>query len=103
MVPYNHEFSQADLLQNGEGKIVLVARSGLGTLNHTILTFEALNRRGRTIDALILVGETHPENLRTLQDLKVARRIFELPQLEVLNTSSLESWNSIDDLAEALS
>jgi dethiobiotin synthetase len=45
---------------------VLVARSGLGTLNHTLLSIEALENRNIKVATLILNGEKHEENYNTL-------------------------------------
>jgi dethiobiotin synthetase len=51
----------ADLAVRLSARAVVVARAGLGTLNHTALTLEALWRRG--IEALVVIGEwpAHPE------------------------------------------
>ncbi|MCP9940633.1 ATP-dependent dethiobiotin synthetase BioD, partial [Synechococcus sp. Cruz CV12-2-Slac-r] len=46
--------------------VVLVARSGLGTLNHTLLSIEALENRNIKVATLILNGEKHKENYNTL-------------------------------------
>ena len=45
LVPYDDRLTQADWLARIRPRIVLVARSGLGTLNHTLLTLEALRAR----------------------------------------------------------
>jgi dethiobiotin synthetase len=61
----------ADLAAAVPAPAVVVTRAGLGTLNHTALTLEALARRG--VDALVVVGEwpaepqlVHGTNLRDL-------------------------------------
>ncbi|CEP60779.1 dethiobiotin synthase LALA0_S01e18778g [Lachancea lanzarotensis] len=50
-------------------KIVVVARSGLGTLNHTLLTLEHLNRAGLKdrVAGCILNGPKNPQNSATLK------------------------------------
>ena len=45
LVPLNRDWLQIDQLQVWNLPIVLVARSGLGTLNHTLLSLEALRKR----------------------------------------------------------
>ena len=47
--------------------VIVVASTQLGTLNHTSLTIEALQRRGRQILAVVLSGSEHPANLASLQ------------------------------------
>ncbi|SCU85692.1 LAFA_0D17172g1_1 [Lachancea sp. 'fantastica'] len=50
-------------------QIVVVARSGLGTLNHTLLTLEHLNRAGleKHVAGCILNGPENPDNVATLK------------------------------------
>ncbi len=47
-------WSIADLARDLSAPVVLVARAGLGTLNHTALTLEALDRRG--LRAVVVIG-----------------------------------------------
>lgn len=48
------DWTLADLLVELQAPAVLVARAGLGTLNHTALTLEALDRRG--VEAYVVIG-----------------------------------------------
>ncbi len=75
LVPFNESEDQADLLVRLGFPLVLVARSGLGTLNHTRLTIEAIRARGLEIEALHLVGPPHPPNVATLQQWLPGLRI----------------------------
>ena len=80
---------------------VLVARSGLGTLNHTLLTVEAMRRRGLALRTVFLVGPPHAANARTLRGRLGALSLFELPHLERLDHDALDAWLTEHDL-EAL-
>ncbi len=91
LVPYTNHFTQIDLLQTLRPSLLLVARSGLGTLNHTLLSLEALRARRLEPRALVLVGPPHPSNRRTLAAMGQLR-VFELPRFETLNQSALEGW-----------
>ncbi len=73
-------------------EIVLVARSGLGTLNHTLLTLEALRARSLKVSALILVGEPHPTNEQYLREHAGVTAVYTLPLLEQLDGPNLELW-----------
>jgi 8-amino-7-oxononanoate synthase len=99
LVPYLDDWSQADWLQSwrGNSELLLVARAGLGTLNHTQLTLEALRRRGLEPSALLLVGPEHRPNRDYLSRTSGVRQILQLPHLEPLSASSLaEVARSID-------
>ncbi len=99
-VPLTAPFTQADWLARERPEVVLVARSGLGTLNHTLLTLEALRARRITPAALILVGEPHPENAATLA-VHVSH-LFELPMLAPLDQDAIDGWLAKNPIADAI-
>ena len=89
MVPLNRQFLQIDLLQEWMLPIVLVARSGLGTLNHTLLSIEALRKRGIPILGIILNGLHHQDNPKTIEQFTNIPIIAELPKLQEVSAKSL--------------
>jgi 8-amino-7-oxononanoate synthase/dethiobiotin synthase len=105
LVPLNGDATQADWLARRrpatEGlDVLLVARSALGTLNHTLLTLESLRARGLTPKALVLVGEAHPANAATLRHHVPA--LFELPVFSELSFNALAGWLESHPLKDAL-
>lgn len=54
-VPLNNQYTMADLIQPTD-KIIIVSRHYLGSINHTILTFEALRSRKLDICGIIFSG-----------------------------------------------
>lgn len=102
-VPYTLRFDQSDLLAGARLPLVLVARSGLGTLNHTQLTLEALRRRHLEPSALFLVGEPHPSNAATLRTLSHVEHVYEVPQFRTLDTEALDAWLAQNDLDPVVS
>ena len=91
LVPLSRDWLQIDQLERWGLPIVLVARSGLGTLNHTLLSLEALRRRSLTVLGLILNGPPHPDNPRTLEQLGGVPVLAEIPPLAPLNAETLEA------------
>lgn len=89
-----------DLVADLDVPALVVARSGLGTLNHTALTVEALRRRDVSVAGIALnryegatVAErTNPTELERMCDCPV----WTLPE------SSLETPTEIRELAESL-
>jgi len=100
LVPYTLKNTQADLLQTIGAPLVLVARSGLGTLNHTLLTLEALRTRHLEPLALFLVGEPHSSNRETLATISGISRIFVVPIFPSLDEKALSGWLMNNDLNE---
>ncbi|MAB79359.1 MAG: dethiobiotin synthase [Planctomycetes bacterium] len=103
LVPYHLDpvRMQADWLERAHAPLVLVARSELGTLNHTLLSLEALRARHLEPRALFLVGEPHASNRQTLDRIAHVPYIFEVPPFTPLDQSALEAWCQDHDL-EAL-
>lgn len=94
-VPLTRAWQQIDQLQRWALPVVLVARSGLGTLNHTLLSLEALRTRRIPVLGLILNGPPHPDNPRTLRALGDVRVLAELPPLDPLNAEALrKAWRN---------
>ena len=93
LVPLNRNWLQIDQLQVWNLPIVLVARSGLGTLNHTLLSLEALRKRQLNVLGLILNGPRHADNPRTLEQFGGVPVLAELPPLVPLSAETLaEQW-----------
>ena len=89
MVPLTRHWLQIQQLERWQLPVVLVARSGLGTLNHTLLSLEALRRRNIPILGLVINGPLHADNPRTLNELGDVPLLCELPPLEPLNAPAL--------------
>ena len=90
-VPLTRSWRQIDQLQRWNLPVVLVCRSGLGTLNHTLLSLEALANRGIPVLGLILNGPLHADNPRTLEDLGGVPVLAELPPLDPLCAATLSA------------
>ena len=89
MVPLTRHWLQIQQLQRWQLPVVLVARSELGTLNHTLLSLEALRSRHIQILGLVINGPSHADNPRTLNELGDVPLLCELPPLEQLNAAAL--------------
>jgi dethiobiotin synthetase len=80
LVPLGEGKTNIDLIRECEFPVLLVARLGLGTINHTLLSLEALERRGIPCVGVVLnqtretsgvAEETNPEVLRKLTRVPV--------------------------------
>lgn len=79
MVPVTERHSMLDLIADFALPVAVVARPGLGTVNHTVLTVDRLVRRGLTVAGIVLSGfrnrtlaeKTNPGLLREMTGLPV--------------------------------
>ncbi|NCT40259.1 MAG: ATP-dependent dethiobiotin synthetase BioD [Alphaproteobacteria bacterium] len=69
--------------------VILVARTGLGTINHTLLSLEALWARNIPIHGIIFVGEDNPDNINTIAEFSDVKVLGRLPILDSLDSKSL--------------
>jgi len=89
MVPVTRELIFADLFARWGKPIVLVARTGLGTINHSLLSIEALRSRGVPILGIAFVGDAVEDSEATIAALGKVRRLGRLPRLDPLNAATL--------------
>ncbi len=84
MVPLNDRTLMIDLAARFALPVIVAARTGLGTINHTLLTLEALRRRGLPIAGVIFSGPDHPRNIETIRRLGHAPILGRIPLLSPL-------------------
>ena len=89
LVPLTRQTTYADLFARWGLPVVVVARTTLGTINHSLLTFEALRARGVAIHGVAFVGEANADNEATIVAMGRVRRLGRLPLLAELNHTSL--------------
>jgi dethiobiotin synthetase len=92
LVPLNEQALLIDLIKALTLPVLIVARSGLGTINHSLLTIEALERRGVRIAGVVMVGAPDAENRRAIECYGRVAVVGELPMLEPLTSGALEQW-----------
>jgi dethiobiotin synthetase len=82
-------YLQADLIVDMARRAALsclvVARTTLGTINHTLLTLEALRARGLGVAGVVLDGPPNRENRRAIERFGGVETILELPHLAPLD------------------
>lgn len=94
IVPINWEETVLDLIELLKLPVLLVARSSLGTLNHTLLSIEALRRRNIELFGVILNGEKHALNKKTIEHFAQVD-VFEIePQDKITKESLIKAFNS---------
>jgi dethiobiotin synthetase len=91
MVPLTRDELYIDVFARWKAPVILCARTTLGTLNHTLLSVEALGRRGIPVFGIALIGDPHPDNEHTLASMSGARVLGRLPLLDPLTPESLRA------------
>lgn len=89
LVPLTRGLLYADLFARWAAPVVVVARTGLGTINHSLLTLEALRARGVPVLGLAFVGEANADNEATICAMGRAKRLGRLPILPEITPAAL--------------
>ena len=84
-VPLNDRHFMIDLMARLALPIVLVARSTLGTINHTLLSLSALRARALRIAGVILDGPPNAGNRAAIEQFGDVHMLAELPHVDPLN------------------
>ena len=79
LVPLDQHTSTIDLIDRLGLPVVLVARSTLGTINHTLLSLGALRARGIAIAGVVLNGPPSPGNRAAIERHGQVRVLAEIP------------------------
>ena len=88
LVPLNDHDLMTDLMALIQAPLILVSNHYLGSINHTLLTFEALRKRKVTTKGIIFNGATNPESERIILHhtslpclLKIQKEDFITPEI----------------------
>lgn len=101
MVPLTRNVLFIDVFEQWQLPTILCARTGLGTINHTLLSIEAMKKRGIPIHGIAFIGEDNPDNIKTIKDFAKVRILGRLPKLDTLNsTTLLDAFNEHFDIKD---
>jgi dethiobiotin synthetase len=92
LVPINERETMADLIAALDLPIVVAARTGLGTINHTLMTIEVLRRRMQRVAGVVMVGEPNDENRLAIEKYGSIEVIGQMPRFDPLTPEALGHW-----------
>ncbi|WP_157215201.1 dethiobiotin synthase [Flavisphingomonas formosensis] len=89
LVPLTRTTLFADLFARWGWPVVLCVGTGLGSINHALLSVEALRARGLSIHGLAFIGEPHQDDEEIICAIGGVRRLGRLPRVDPLNRERL--------------
>jgi len=90
LVPIHESATMLDLIVRLGAPVIIAARSGLGTINHTCLTLAALRGRGAAVFGVVLSGPQNAANREAIEQFGNVKVLAEIPPLEPLTRETLQ-------------
>ena len=94
-VPINDKDMVIDMIKFFSLPLILVCKTSLGTINHTLLSLEALKKKNVHLHGLIFIGNNMPETIKTISEFgskiygKTINIVAILPIFKQINNSSI--------------
>lgn len=91
IVPLTRKVTFIDVFALWRAPLVLCANTALGTINHSLLSIEAIRSRGIPLVGVAFLGDENADSERIIVDLGRTRRLGRLPRLSPLDGPSLKA------------
>jgi dethiobiotin synthetase len=91
LVPLDNTTLYIDVFARWRLPVVLCARTALGTINHSLLSIEALRHRNLDIIGIAFIGDGNAESERIICEIGQVRRLGRLPRLSPLTANTLRA------------
>jgi dethiobiotin synthase len=92
LVPLNDSELMVDLMVQLQLPVLVVSRAELGTINHTLLTLEALRARALRIAGVVMVGVRNASNRDAIEHYGNVAVLGEMPELPTRTPEAVALW-----------
>jgi len=89
LVPVNRNCLYIDVFKSWQAPVIICASTKLGTINHSLLTVEALKHRAIPILGIIFIGDENLDTEKTILEFSGVKRLGRLPWLNLTDKHSL--------------
>jgi len=89
MVPLTRTTLNIDVFARWGLKLILCARTSLGTINHTLLSVEAIRARSIPLTGVAFIGDENKESEGIIIEKSGAKRLGRLSRIDPLNRETL--------------
>lgn len=91
LVPINDNTLQIDILAMWAKPVIIASRTTLGTINHTLLTIEALRKRSISILGCVMIGSINENTEQAISHYGSVEILGRIPPLEAITADSLRT------------
>jgi dethiobiotin synthetase len=102
LVPITWQMSFLDLAQSLDASVLIVARAGLGTINHTLLTYRELRRLGIPVTGIILNQSSLSDDISIRSNRSSIDRLLNYDRISLVpylkdGMGAIDQFNEIVD------
>ena len=91
LVPINPSQLMTDLMRQLKLPVLLVSRTSLGTINHTLLSLAALRRARLSLGGVVMVGKPNRDNREAIERYGGIAVVGVVPRLEKIDRQALRA------------
>ena len=91
MVPLTRTTLFLDVFARWQLPLILCARTKLGTINHTLLSIEAVRSRNIPLHGTAFIGDANAESETIITEIGKVKRLGRLPIIEPLTAARLKA------------
>ena len=102
LVPITRKKFMVDLIAKLHLSVVLVCKTSLGTINHTLLSIEALRKRHINLVGIVFSGKINKWVTRAIAEMTKVNIIGKVPIIKPLSRHGVESFIKNDNFANFL-
>jgi dethiobiotin synthetase len=89
LVPLARRLLYADVFAVWGLPVIVAARTELGTINHSLMTIEALRRRGVIVHGIVFIGAGNPASEAAITDIGGVAHLGRIDRLPALTPATL--------------
>ena len=91
MVPLTRTTLFLDVFARWQLPLILCARTRLGTINHTLLSIEAVRARNIPLHGVAFIGDVNTESENIITEIGKVKRLGRLPVIDPLTAARLKT------------
>jgi dethiobiotin synthetase len=102
MVPLNNDSLVIDLIEKLKAEVILVSRNYLGSINHTLLSIEALQRRNIPIKGIIFNGNPVSTSEKFICEYTGLKSLFHIDNEQTIDKQTILKYASVPNIKSLL-
>jgi dethiobiotin synthetase len=91
LVPLNRQALMTDLIEKTEAELVLVSRHYLGSINHTLMSWEILKHRNIPIKGIVFNGKENPGTEDIILEKTQLKVLLRIPDLAAIDKRAVKN------------